>query len=154
MRLLVATSVLVILTSGLSAQNAPGPDSLVGAFWSAAHKASVGAQSCIENVMSGRPESGVACEEARPALEDAFEALAQLEVCCADRTRFAVRDEEMRMRDFFLAGGGLVYLVAEAEFLERSSDRRRQMEIGATLIGRQVLAEVQLEALGVPVPSY
>lgn len=137
-----------------NAQEPDTRDSLLASFWKSAHAAAVGAQDCVGDAISNRPVTGVACRDARGALEQAFEALVQLEAFYPESARFTLRGEEQTLRNLMIAPAGLIYLVAEAEYLQGRSDRRRKVEIAATLVGRQVVAEVLLEELGQSVPTY
>ena len=152
-RMAVALVVLLISPSVSRAQSPAMVDSLKIAFWRAAYSTTFEAQACVGDAMSGGPPSGAICTAARPALEQAFETLARLEVCCSESTRFLLGSREQTMRNLMLAGGGLVYLVAESEALRTRDDVRRKIEIAAALVARTMLAEEQLRALGEPVPG-
>lgn len=146
---ILAVSLLLLPGRG-SGQEVSDVDSLRVSFWSAVHQTASHAQECVGDVLEGGPPRGSDCSNARSELERSFILLARLDVCCSDSTFFALGDSGNTLRTLMLAGGGLVYLVAEAERLRGSSDQRRKIEIASALVARKFLAEQRLEELDRP----
>lgn len=155
MKILPIILVVALLAPNTStAQTGTNSDSLVVTFWTAVHKSAAAAQECLADVLSNRRATKLGCNDARPALEQSFLALAHLEVCCRSATRYKMADQEGSMRDLMLAPAGMVYLIAETEHLRTTRDRERMMAIAATLVARQIQAEFVLEQSGAAVPKW